>query len=131
MDYEGGCHCGASRYKASGSPQHVSVCHCDDCRKCAGAPFVSWAAFWSTDFEFRGDIKTYMSSTHAVRHFCARCGTGLYYVNEEALPGLVDIQTCTLDNPEALTPHLHVQAAEQLKWTLELENLPKFDRFPE
>jgi len=24
-----------------------------------------------------------------------------------------------------------VQAAEQLKWTLELENLPKFDRFPE
>lgn len=131
MVYEGGCHCGASRYKASGTPQHVSVCHCDDCRKCAGAPFVSWAAFSSIDFEFRGDIKTYMSSTHAVRHFCARCGTGLYYVNEEALPGLVDIQTCTLDNPEALTPHLHVQAAEQLKWTLELENLPKFDRFPE
>lgn len=69
MVYEGGCHCGASRYKASGTPQHVSVCHCDDCRKCAGAPFVSWAAFSSADFEFRGDIKTYMSSTHAVRHF--------------------------------------------------------------
>jgi hypothetical protein len=72
-----------------------------------------------------------MSSTHAARYFCARCGTGLYYLNEKALPGLVDIQTCTLDDPEALTPRLHVQAAEQLGWTLELENLPKFDRFPE
>jgi hypothetical protein len=72
-----------------------------------------------------------MSSTHAARYFCARCGTGLYYVNEEALPGLVDIQTCTLDNPEALTPRLQVQAAEQLGWTLEMANLPKFDRFPE
>ena len=131
MVYEGGCHCGASRYKASGTPQHVSVCHCDDCRRCAGAPFVSWAAFSSSDFEFSGDIKTYMSSTHAARYFCARCGTGLYYVNEEELPGLVDIQTCTLDNPEALTPRLQVQAAEQLGWTLEMANLPKFDRFPE
>ncbi len=131
MVYEGGCHCGASRYKASGTPQHVSVCHCDDCRRCAGAPFVSWAAFSSSGFEFSGDIKTYMSSTHAARYFCARCGTGLYYVNEEALPGLVDIQTCTLDNPEALTPRLQVQAAEQLGWTLEMANLPKFDRFPE
>lgn len=130
MLVEGGCHCGASRYKARGTPQHVSVCHCGDCRRCAGAPFVSWAAFQSADFESSGEITAYSSSTHAVRHFCARCGTGLYYVNENALPGLVDIQTCTLDNPEALAPRLHVQAAEQLGWTLELESLPKFDRFP-
>lgn len=131
MTYEGGCHCGVSRYIARGTPQHVSVCHCGDCRRCAGAPFVSWAAFSSADFESSGDIKAYASSNDAVRYFCTHCGTGLFYVNEEALPGLVDIQTCTLDNPEALAPQLHVQTAEQLGWTLGLENMPKFDRFPE
>ena len=131
MTYEGGCHCGAARYKVGGVPQHVSVCHCTDCRKSAGAPFVSWAAFSSSDFESSGDIKSFRSSEHAVRHFCKQCGTGLFYVNEEALPGLVDIQTCTLDNPEALAPLLQVQAAEQLSWTIGLESLPKFNRFPE
>jgi len=130
MIYEGGCHCGVSRFKASGTPQHVSICHCGDCRRCAGAPFVSWAAFPSAEFESNGDIKAYRSSTDAVRYFCAQCGTGLFYVNEQMMPGLVDIQTCTLDNPEALKPDLHVQTIEQLEWTLELEKLPKFERFP-
>jgi hypothetical protein len=68
---------------------------------------------------------------NAMRHFCPKCGTGLYYVNEDVLPGLVDIQTCTLDNPESLTPQLHVQTAEQLEWTLDIESLPKFERYPQ
>jgi len=57
-------------------------------------------------------------------------GTGLYYVNEQVLPGLIDIQTATLHDPELLVPQLHVQAAEQLEWTHSLESLPKFERFP-
>lgn len=130
MEFEGGCHCGAVRYKAGGEPEHVSVCHCSDCRKSAGAPFVSWAAFKSAEFKVEGDVASYNSSPNTYRHFCAKCGTGLYYVNEQVLPGLVDIQTATLDDPEALVPQLHVQAAEQLKWTHGLESLPKFDRYP-
>jgi hypothetical protein len=131
MTFEGGCHCGAARYKADGEPQHVSVCHCGDCRKSAGAPFVSWAAFAETDFETSGEIAAYNSSGNAMRHFCPKCGTGLYYVNEDVLPGLVDIQTCTLDDPEALAPQIHVQHAERVNWTGGMEELPKFQRYPE
>jgi hypothetical protein len=130
MTFEGGCHCGAARYIASGEPQHVSVCHCSDCRKSAGAPFVSWAAFQKADFKSSGEISVYNSSGNAVRHFCTKCGTGLYYVNEDVLPGLVDIQTCTLDDPEQLTPALHVQYAEHLGWTEKLADLQKFPRYP-
>ena len=130
MKFEGGCHCGAVRYIAGGEPEHVSVCHCSDCRKSAGAPFVSWAAFKSADFKVEGNVASYNSSPNAHRHFCAKCGTGLYYVNEQVLPGLVDIQTGTLDDPDALAPQVHVQAAEQLKWTHGLESLPKFERYP-
>ena len=130
MTFEGGCHCGAARYTVSGKPQHVSVCHCTDCRKSSGAPFVCWAAFLQTGFTISGEVSVYNSTGAAFRHFCAKCGTGLYYVNEDVLPGLVDIQTCTLDDPEQLPPHLHVQTAEQLHWTKILEDLPKFERFP-
>lgn len=130
MSYQGGCHCGQTRYEVTGEPQHVSICHCSDCRKSAGAPFVSWAAFASSDFQSSGEISSFNSSGAAYRYFCPKCGTGLYYVNEEVLPGLVDIQTATLDDPEALVPVAHVQAAEQLHWTRTIEDLPKFERFP-
>lgn len=130
MTFEGGCHCGAARYTVTGEPQHVSVCHCSDCRKSAGAPFVSWAAFQHTDFTSSGEISVYNSSGNAMRHFCAKCGTGLFYLNEDVLPGLVDIQTCTLDDPEQLPPALHVQHAEHVSWTETLAELPKFERYP-
>jgi hypothetical protein len=131
MVHVGGCHCGAVRYEASGTPQHVSICHCGDCRKSAGAPFVSWAAFSAVDFRvIRGEPKAFNSSGSAFRHFCADCGSGLYYVNEQVLPGLVDIQTSTLDDPDALEPVLQIQAAEKLKWVAHMDSLPSFDRYP-
>ena len=130
MEHEGGCHCGGVRYRVTGKPEHVSVCHCSDCRKSAGAPFVSWAAFRTADFKVEGNPVSYNSSANAYRHFCARCGTGIYYMNEHILPGLVDIQTATLDNPDALEPQLQVQTVEQIKWTHGLEALPKFERYP-
>ena len=41
----GGCLCGAIRYEGIGEPYNVTHCHCEDCRKSAGAPFATWASF--------------------------------------------------------------------------------------
>ena len=38
----GGCLCGAIRYEGIGEPHNVTHCHCEDCRKSAGAPFATW-----------------------------------------------------------------------------------------
>ncbi len=77
-----------------------------------------------------GEPVSYESSENATRSFCGRCGTGLWYVNETVLPGLVAIQACTLDAPEAVSPELHVQDAERLVWTRDMDALPKFERYP-
>ena len=101
----GGCHCGAVRYEVRGDPVHVALCHCADCRRASGAPMVAWAAFRSGDFAcLAGQATTRKSSGASMRSFCADCGTGLWFVNEEALPGLVDVQSATLDDPGALVP---------------------------
>ena len=50
--------------------------------------------------------------------------------NARALPGLLDIQTGTLDDPGALPPTAHVQTAEQLAWMEDAHALPRFARFP-
>ena len=48
----GGCLCGAVRYEATGRPYNVSHCHCIDCRRASGAPFVTWASFRRSEFRF-------------------------------------------------------------------------------
>ncbi len=127
----GGCHCGAVRYRVGGEPKHASVCHCEDCRRCAGATGIAWMAVGSDDFAVvEGEPALYRSSPDAERYFCGQCGTGLYYVNEKVLPGLVDIQIATLDHPENYPPQIHVQTADEVPWESALGELPRFERYP-
>ena len=131
MELHGGCQCGAVRYEVNGEPQHVALCHCEDCRRSSGAPMVAWAAFSEDEFRVsKGEAKTYNSSDSAMRSFCPDCGTGLYYKNAEMLPGIVDIQAATLDNPDALPVQAHIQTAERIGWMATAHSLPEFERYP-
>jgi hypothetical protein len=128
---EGGCHCKKVRYKAQGKAITHALCHCQDCRLHSGAPFVGWAMFPENQVSVvSGKTKTYKSSEHGRREFCADCGTGLFYRNAEMLPSIVDIQTGTLDDPNQLPPSCHIQTAERISWVTGIHTLPEFARFP-
>jgi hypothetical protein len=127
----GGCHCGAIRYSLAGEPKHSAVCHCESCRRTTGALTTAWAGYPASALTVdKGEPRSYGSSPGVVRQFCGDCGTSLFYFNEPAMPGVVDVLTTTLDDPEAVPPGLHVQMADALGWEAGLERLPKFDRFP-
>lgn len=127
----GGCHCGAIRYEADGEPDHHALCHCTDCRRSAGAPMVGWMAFPADAVRVTsGETAVYASSDHARRHFCIQCGTGLFYTNAEMLPGIVDIQSSTLDDPENHVPGAQIQVAERLPWLADLGSIYEFPRYP-
>jgi len=132
MELEGGCQCGAVRYAVKGKFEYAVLCHCADCRKSSGAPVVAWNAFHQDCFTvLSGEATTFNSSGASMRSFCGICGTGLWFHNEEFLPGLVDIRTATLDNPEAIPPQAHIQTAERIGWMESMHNLPGFSRYPE
>jgi len=126
----GRCHCGAISYEAEGEPAHHALCHCSDCRRCAGAPAVGWMAFKEEQVRVQGTPITYASSEHGRRSFCGTCGTGLFYRNDAFLPGIVDIQSSTLDSPEKHAPGAHIQTAERLDWMTQLNEMPAFERYP-
>ncbi len=130
MTLTGRCRCGAVSYVATGEPMHHAICHCADCRRSAGAPMVGWIAFRHEQVTITGTAVTYNSSGTAMRQFCGTCGTGLFYVNETFLPGIVDIQSGTLDAPEDHPPGAHIQTAEAIAWEKDLAALPRFERFP-
>jgi hypothetical protein len=129
--HTGGCHCGAIRYELSGDPMHHALCHCADCRRHAGAPVVGWAMFKSDQFRVtQGEAKEYASSEHGRRYFCAHCGTGLFYRNDQLLPDITDVQSGTLDEPDAIPAEVHIQTADRIGWMKTAHELPQFDRYP-
>lgn len=129
--HTGGCRCGAVRYEAGGEVPHHAFCHCRDCQMGSGAPMVAWVAFKAENFRVTGgEPVTYNGEGKSVRSFCGTCGTPLFFVNEDFLPGIVDVQTVTLDDPDALAPQAHVQVAERRKWMEKAHELPEFERFP-
>lgn len=131
MERTGGCHCEAVRYRVTGEPMHVALCHCRDCRRSAGAPMVAWAMFKADQFELtQGTVTTRNSSGASMRCFCPICGTGLFFTNEENLPGIVDVQSATLDDPDLLPAQSHIQTAERIGWMAQAHTLPEFARFP-
>ena len=76
---QGGCHCGAIRYRVNGELLGVINCHCSDCRRWHGN-YASYAVAKLSDFEFtKGEdaLRWYDSSNKARRGFCAQCGATL------------------------------------------------------
>ena len=131
MSYSGQCLCGAIRYQLSGEPTVVAICHCNDCRRHSDAPMVAWAMFAETSLTVTKEHpKTINLSGAAMRSFCADCRSGLFYRNSEVLPNIVDVQSSTLDNLDALPPTVQIQTAERLIWMKHVHKLPEFDRYP-
>ena len=127
----GGCQCGAVRFALSVPPPKVSICHCRMCQKASGAPFASLADIEHEHFTWtRGKPASFQSSSIAERDFCADCGTGLFYVNSQMLPGIIDIQSATYDDPDSVPARAHIQVAERIGWMTRAHELPVFERYP-
>ena len=125
---EGGCFCGAIRYRATAEPTARTLCHCESCRRAAGAPTVAWVIFPAAAFAIvAGTLREHRSSEHVTRSFCGDCGTPLVYRSDRR-PDVVDVPTATLDEPDAFAPEREIWTGEKLAWETLNDALPQFPR---
>ncbi|MFO1352227.1 MAG: GFA family protein [Gammaproteobacteria bacterium] len=102
--HEGGCVCGAVRYRVKNNPVRTSVCHCTFCQRRTGSAFGIGAYFMEEDIEMiRGALKTYEHRSDESQRwlrmqFCTQCGTTVTWT-AEALPGIRAIAGGTFDQP--------------------------------
>jgi len=129
---EGGCLCGAIRYRFALPPLWVAHCHCTICRRAQGAGFVTWIGTDVEHFELIGGAarpRTYRSSPEAARSFCGRCGTPLFFESSR-WPGELHITLGSVDPTLAaqLQPQVHVHHAEHVPWIGEIhDGLPRHE----
>jgi hypothetical protein len=126
---EGGCLCGAVRYRAE-EPLWVAHCHCRECRRASGAAFATYVGLASQNLVYlSGEPASFASSPGVQRGFCARCGSSLSYQSER-WPGEIHIFAATADAPEGLEPQGHVYCAEKLPWIELDDGLPQHQTTP-
>ncbi len=119
----GGCLCGAVRYEVRGQPYHITHCHCADCRRSAGAAFVTWCSFPRTDFEVTQGAPRELEFGGRLRGFCADCGTTLTFRSSPEREEM-DVTVSSLDHPEAVTPADHIWVEDRLSWIALGDGLP-------
>ncbi|MGH8729536.1 MAG: GFA family protein [Burkholderiales bacterium] len=128
-DFQGGCFCGAVRFRVQNSPRYVNHCHCSMCRRCSGALFVSWATFDRMAFSWTKSAPSYLRSSEAARRaFCQFCGTALTwepYRDSERLSETLDITLGSLDDPNAFAPTEHIWVANQATCLRFADGLPR------
>ena len=102
--HEGGCLCGDVRYKTSGDPLRVTVCHCTFCQRFTGTAFLVEPIFRKEDVVFTGqapksfDHRSDGSQKRVTLHFCGKCGTTLN-LSFERFPGFLGFCAGTFDDP--------------------------------
>lgn len=127
--HEGGCLCGAVRYRITGPIDSVAHCHCSMCRRASGGIVVTWFTVPRERLALtQGEPAVYRSSGHGERGFCPTCGAQLTFSSSEA-PGEVDVTLATLDRPENHPADRHVWTSGRLPWLHLDEHLPTHPEF--
>ncbi len=128
--FEGGCFCGAVRYRAL-RPIDVAICHCRDCQRVSGAPMLAWVEIGKADLEWTHGTPSYYHHTsdwHTPirRAFCNQCGTSLTYEREGSAE--LDVTVASMDAPESVRPTHHVYASSQMPWLHVDDDITGYER---
>jgi hypothetical protein len=111
-DQEGGCACGAVRYRLSSTPMFVHCCHCRDCQRQTGSAFVINALIETDRITLLSGmpepvaVPTDSGRPHHI-HRCRTCGTALWS-DYGGRPALRFVRVGTLDDAAALAPDVHI-----------------------
>jgi hypothetical protein len=127
---EGGCLCGAIRYKLSGPTLFVSQCACKDCQKATGTGHTTIIGIHRGQLELGAAPATYTNTGDTggsvTRHFCATCAGRLFTSGD--LPGeFIMVQAGSLDEPGSISPENVIYTKDAVAWDFFDPDLPKFE----
>ena len=89
---------------------------------------MAWVTVQRDQFRLlEGTPKSFRSSDHATRSFCAACGTPLTFCSDR-LPDEIDVTIASLDEPDRVPPEDHTWVSSKLAWVEISDRLPQFEK---
>ena len=127
---EGGCSCGEIRYRLASEPLFVHCCHCRNCQRQTGSAFVINVLIEADRVEvLRGvpqPVDVPRDDGSAQRIFrCPACQVAVF--SEYGRPEIRFVRAGTLDEPDGVTPDVHIFTRSKLSWVGLPESVPAFD----
>lgn len=133
--FEGGCMCGAFRYRCSKPPFWSSNCHCRSCQRLTGSSFSTGFTVKTSGFEvLSGDafkfVRTAESGDKVTITRCSIFGTWMF-AERASKPELRSILASTLNDTSAFVLISNVYVSEAAPWTVFDPSLARFQKMPE
>ncbi|MFN2258563.1 MAG: GFA family protein, partial [Parasphingopyxis sp.] len=134
MSIEGGCYCGAVRYRIEEEDPPCYACFCTDCQTRSGSTFALTLPVWRSKFVVEGECvtgaRTLATGAEMTIHCCAECLTGLYSENDQ-LPDLAIVRAGTLDDGSGLVPAAFMWTRSKQAWIALPENARSYETQPD
>ncbi len=127
---EGGCSCGAVRYRLLSEPMFVHCCHCLNCQRQTGSAFVINLLIEAGRVEVVAgdpqavDVPRDDGSNQRIFR-CPACQVAVY--SEYTRPEVRFVRGGTLDDPSQVSPGVHIFTRSKLPWVELPEQVPAFE----
>jgi hypothetical protein len=127
---EGGCACGAIRYRLTSEPLFTHCCHCLNCQRQTGSAFVINLLIEAERVELlAGDpqpVEAPRDDGSTQRIFrCPDCQVALF--SNYGHPGVRFVRGGTLDEPTGISPDVHIYTRSKVDWVTLPDSTPAFE----
>ena len=132
--FKGGCTCGYVRYQMSATPLFVHSCHCRWCQRETGSAFVINALIENDRLELLAGTVTVISTpTRSGKGQkiarCPKCQVALWSHYTAGNSKISFVRVGTLDNPDILSPDVHIYIASKQPWVMLPQDIPRFSGY--
>jgi hypothetical protein len=129
---EGGCGCGAVRYRLTAEPLIVHCCHCLNCQRQTGSAFVINLLIETDNVELLAgepqavDVPRDDGSTQRVWR-CPTCQVAVF--SQYGAPEVRFVRGGTLDEPRDVAPDVHIYTRSKVGWVTLPDSVSAFEEF--
>lgn len=128
---EGGCACGAVRYRLTGAPIVTHACHCRKCQRRSGSAFAVNAMIEADCISLLGQTPEIVPTPSSLpegqkAHRCPVCRVEVWSNHAAFGDGIVMLHVGTLDRGEAIAPDIHCYTASRHPWVIVPEDVRAF-----
>lgn len=127
------CACEAATITVAGEPEIYGICHCTNCKRRTGSAF-GISAYFPRKLVAATTGNTHVYAFHHAaqdhdqkRHFCATCGTTLFWYNS-ALPKLIGIAGGCFADEDIGEPKMSVTHSKKFAWLELPDSWKKFHK---